>query len=529
MLLPKKMLKSGDFLSDPDLKRLKAKVEYYRDENIGEYLFVYEKRKYFPEEDDPYYIEDNRPRRSWNIIRKNSKNNRNNEKGEYEISKNWVKKYFLRGWCEVSMFKRGNNSKQVIYIIADHIKATDMNIPYTKDCFIADQTTDFSIGVVRSFWKKYLSLPPKKRKQNIKIIPDNELMADHSNKWQVCVEPELKQLYYGNISVETLPGRAFSGLDVEYINCLKSNEGFHLGCANFDMWQNYLHHLRENGHMSKEDQLSLARFEILKESKYADQIIVTKIDLELLKKLLKGGRMSKRKKLPLTAFEQLKKLALEDSIVVSKSVMKILEKISQGTLFENLPKKEQKLIEKLAKDSPKVQFLFHRAKHQSILNQIALYMDEARLIFKNKETPRPEFDDESYLTKLCDLMENKIIRFIPWFSEIFQHPYAGQLITAADIPEEKKMFRFHGGEITISYLYKRSYGKSDGNEIQVRWIANISPLYELWIIFINPQNQFVFSEFLLGRRMEGGKIFPEDILNFNPSKDIWAAYIALKD
>ncbi len=115
---------------------------------------------------------------------------------------------------------------------------------------------------------------------------------------------------------------------------------------------------------------------------------------------------------------------------------------------------------------------------------------------------------------------------IIWASELWEPQWAGQLVTASDIPEQACSFMMDHGEIGLSCYWEPQYEDALAY-LQLSWRANIAAPCELWAKFVNPETQEVLSEIGLGTYLEGKEIFTSDQLEFDPSMEKWAISIVL--
>ena len=115
---------------------------------------------------------------------------------------------------------------------------------------------------------------------------------------------------------------------------------------------------------------------------------------------------------------------------------------------------------------------------------------------------------------------------IIWTSELWEPKWAGQLVTASDIPQQEKTFMLNYGQIKFSCHWKPSYENIPAY-IQLSWRAKINIRCELWARFVNPETHNMLSEIPLGNSLEGKKIFTSDKLRFDPSTEKWSVSIVM--
>lgn len=121
-----------------------------------------------------------------------------------------------------------------------------------------------------------------------------------------------------------------------------------------------------------------------------------------------------------------------------------------------------------------------------------------------------------------------IERIFRWISEQWTPRWAGELVTAADIPEQKYRFLSREGEINVSCHWKGQHGQQLAY-ISMSWRAELALPSELWVRFMHPETQTVLSEISLGSRLKGEKMFTTQELGFDPSCKPWAIVVLLSD
>ncbi len=115
---------------------------------------------------------------------------------------------------------------------------------------------------------------------------------------------------------------------------------------------------------------------------------------------------------------------------------------------------------------------------------------------------------------------------IIWISDFWEPQWAGELVTASDIPEQEHSFVMDHGEIEIACYWKSQYENMPAY-ICVSWKVDIIMYAELWARFVNPETQDIYSEFCLGTTLVGEMSFYSDELGFDPSNQRWAIAITL--
>ncbi len=120
-------------------------------------------------------------------------------------------------------------------------------------------------------------------------------------------------------------------------------------------------------------------------------------------------------------------------------------------------------------------------------------------------------------------------RLITWISELWEPLWAGQLVTADDIPEQEHSFATETeGEIKIVCDWE-SQDDDTPAHIHLSWEADITTDSEIWVRFVNPETQELFYEECLGTELSDDATFKADELGFDPSKERWAISVMLKE
>ncbi|KPA12685.1 hypothetical protein MHK_007108 [Candidatus Magnetomorum sp. HK-1] len=489
--IPFYIKKSEDFLCH-ELMKLRDYVWNKRHEDISEYLYVYENRVWYSSNVFPIMEEFEEICSTGTYIESNLYGNQKNnllpwetirtfpyysdEYGErcYEINRRTIKKFCLLGWMEVNLWYIGANKAQVIHQ-PDNISTTLKISSDTMNQFIENEYTSYSICAMEKFLDNYLCIRPKKRK---KILMPKTYVS-HGKTWNVFVSSDLKKFYFGEDErISYTNPVCFEPMinEMDIIQFPKNNESIHAMIANFNSWQTYLHVFK-----SKEDN------QMTKNSTFINSL------------------------------HQEQKKAINDATQLTAQSKAIIRKISSQTGFSNLDKNERKMILELASKSPRIKMLARMAQHNFIRKEISEFLAKQQtqksLFLINKDHIQP--------------VKESFIRLFEWVSPMWTPQWAGQMVTASDIPEQKHSFELHNGEITISCLWRSAYNKAPAY-IQLSWSANIITGYELWAVFINPETKNIFSEICLGTHLNGGIIIPETSLRFDPAKERWATLIKLK-
>lgn len=112
-------------------------------------------------------------------------------------------------------------------------------------------------------------------------------------------------------------------------------------------------------------------------------------------------------------------------------------------------------------------------------------------------------------------------QMIQWVSDIWEPQWAGQLVTAADIPAQTRIFISDQGEIELTCDW-RGVTTTEPAYIHLAWKADLASPGELWVRFVNPETRTPRGEICLGTRMRGEETLTSAEIGFNPDEERWA-------
>lgn len=118
-------------------------------------------------------------------------------------------------------------------------------------------------------------------------------------------------------------------------------------------------------------------------------------------------------------------------------------------------------------------------------------------------------------------------RALLWISEIWQPQWAGQVLTAADVPEQHRTFTSRHGDICLSCHWQDD-SPDESAMIHIRWHADLAQEERIWLRFVNPASQTVQQEIFLGTRAVGEESFTIQDLRFDFLREQWAISMALE-
>ena len=118
-------------------------------------------------------------------------------------------------------------------------------------------------------------------------------------------------------------------------------------------------------------------------------------------------------------------------------------------------------------------------------------------------------------------------QFAAWLSPVWQPLWAGQMVTAQDIPPQEYTFQLEEGQITIVCAWQSAQG-TDPAFLRVSWEARLQVENELSARFIHPETQAIRREVCLGTAPAGEEFLTSADLGFDPSAEPWAIALMIK-
>ncbi len=199
--------------------------------------------------------------------------------------------------------------------------------------------------------------------------------------------------------------------------------------------------------------------------------------------------------------------------LISDDIKTILRKIATETRLCELCQKDLGKITKASEVSPKIRLLLRMAQLKYIRLKTAEHLALEAVADKKQENE-----------KTFNLGYAMIISI----SEAWTPKWAGQPVTASDIPVQNHSLRMDRGNINISCYWRGQY-KNTPAFIRVSWKADITTPGILLARFMNPETQKIHSELRLGTHLAGEKTFTSEDLGFDPSNEIWSVSIILAE
>jgi hypothetical protein len=117
-------------------------------------------------------------------------------------------------------------------------------------------------------------------------------------------------------------------------------------------------------------------------------------------------------------------------------------------------------------------------------------------------------------------------RAIQWLSDLWEPQWAGQLVTATDLPEQIHVLTSEYGDIKLSCDWQDA-STDEPATLRIAWQAHLFEEPDIWLRFMNPLDQAVRHEVNLGTRVVGEEHFTSQELGFDFFSERWAVAVAL--
>jgi len=120
-------------------------------------------------------------------------------------------------------------------------------------------------------------------------------------------------------------------------------------------------------------------------------------------------------------------------------------------------------------------------------------------------------------------------RLVHWISALWQPLWAGEPVTAADIPAQEQVFAFDEGEIRLTCEWRAAYQHQPAL-LRLTWQANLPVPTDIWVRFAQPDDPtVVLTEVQLGQALAGEAVWTAPELGFDPTREPWALIIVLRE
>ncbi|PID58868.1 hypothetical protein CSB45_02390 [candidate division KSB3 bacterium] len=121
-------------------------------------------------------------------------------------------------------------------------------------------------------------------------------------------------------------------------------------------------------------------------------------------------------------------------------------------------------------------------------------------------------------------LTNRKGQLLYWLSPVWEPQWAGQAVTAQDIPIQQYSFPLEDGAIDISCAWGDAF-QSRPAFLTFSWKAHISEQRDFWLRLINPETQEIRYEDCVGNSLSGEETLTHNELGFNPAQETWALSI----
>ena len=119
-------------------------------------------------------------------------------------------------------------------------------------------------------------------------------------------------------------------------------------------------------------------------------------------------------------------------------------------------------------------------------------------------------------------------RITQWISPVWEPLWAGQPVTADEIPKQEYTFTSEYGKIALTCEWNAARQMAPAF-LRLAWEASLEHQSRLVARFINPQSQEIRAEICLGTSLSGEETLTSDELGFDPSSERWALSLILRD
>ncbi|KPA18086.1 hypothetical protein MHK_001697, partial [Candidatus Magnetomorum sp. HK-1] len=140
-----------------------------------------------------------------------------------------------------------------------------------------------------------------------------------------------------------------------------------------------------------------------------------------------------------------------DSTLLKNIIVKILNNNMNISKLDSKEKELFFIIKNQTSDNSALKRFFQSI---SFREKLSSYFHDVNTGHQNKNKVAP-FKESFFKTK--QLFKEGLVSFSEWISPLWQPRFAGQLVTASDIPEQKHTFRMNEGDIQLSCLWRGSY------------------------------------------------------------------------
>ena len=115
-----------------------------------------------------------------------------------------------------------------------------------------------------------------------------------------------------------------------------------------------------------------------------------------------------------------------------------------------------------------------------------------------------------------------------WVSRLWTPMWAGQAVTAADLPEQHHHFDMGDGEYVKLRCSWEGEQTRQPPRIAISWSANIFTPSQIWVQFVDPDTDEELHKILLGTDLEGSLSITAPRLTFDPSARSWGVKVLIE-
>lgn len=115
-----------------------------------------------------------------------------------------------------------------------------------------------------------------------------------------------------------------------------------------------------------------------------------------------------------------------------------------------------------------------------------------------------------------------------WISELWTPKWAGQAVTAVDVPEQQYHFDMGDGEYVDLRCIWEGAQTTQKPKMKLSWSANIFTQSNLWVYFYDSTTDEIMDKICLGTKLEGVMTATEPDLQFDPSIRKWGLRVSVE-
>jgi hypothetical protein len=117
---------------------------------------------------------------------------------------------------------------------------------------------------------------------------------------------------------------------------------------------------------------------------------------------------------------------------------------------------------------------------------------------------------------------------IQWTSPLWEPMWAGQMVTAADRPEQSHLFELGDGEYVNVTCFWSEKSQGTVSQFRLSWEANLYSPSNIWVRLVDPETQEILHELPLGNDLTGKRLIDREALGFDPSNRRFALSVLIE-